>query len=191
MAELSRPAKVLGDREINNIQERLGRVRRPSWDCGPPKNLGDAEHGKLKAEQWKSSIEFDLPVALMHLWGPRSAADGANKHRSQRQKLQYTTYMKAYLKCIQAIFPHHSWCPNHHAALHIPEFLLRYGPMHSWWMFLFERIIGALQKTNTNYKIGECMVVISHISDIHKLFPIARFFRTARPELRTGPLHRT
>ncbi|KAG2148241.1 uncharacterized protein EDB93DRAFT_1085087 [Suillus bovinus] len=30
-----------------------------------------------------------------------------------------------------------------------------YGPMHGWWMFPFERIIGALQKTNTNYKIGE------------------------------------
>jgi hypothetical protein len=27
--------------------------------------------------------------------------------------------------------------------------------MHGWWMFPFERIIGALQKTNMNYKIGE------------------------------------
>ncbi|KAG2048894.1 hypothetical protein BDR06DRAFT_975607 [Suillus hirtellus] len=27
--------------------------------------------------------------------------------------------------------------------------------MHSWWMFPFERIIGVLQKTNMNHKIGE------------------------------------
>ncbi|KAG2752860.1 hypothetical protein P692DRAFT_201693907, partial [Suillus brevipes Sb2] len=178
-AELSRSAEALTDKEINDIQEMIGRVRRPSWHRGPPKNLGDAEHGKLKAEQWKSSIEFDLPMALMHLWGPGRAADGV-EHASQREKLahstmllatairwgtshvtsthhaqQYTTYMRAYLECIREIFPHHSWRPNHHAALHIREFLLRYGPMHGWWMFPFERIIGALQKTNTNYKIGE------------------------------------
>lgn len=181
-AELSRSAEALTDKEINDIQEMIGRVRRPSWHRGPPKNLGDAEHGKLKAEQWKSSIEFDLPMALMHLWGPGRAADGV-EHVSQRQKLvhstmllatairwgtshvtsphhtqQYTTYMRAYLECIQEIFPHHSWRPNHHAALHIREFLLRYGPMHGWWMFPFERIIGALQKTNTNYKIGERII---------------------------------
>jgi hypothetical protein len=32
---------------------------------------------------------------------------------------------------------------------------MRYGPVHGWWMFPFERVIGALQKTNTNYKIGK------------------------------------
>jgi hypothetical protein len=50
-AEPSRSAEVLVDREINNIQERLGKVWRPSWHHGPLKNLGEAEHGKLKAEQ--------------------------------------------------------------------------------------------------------------------------------------------
>lgn len=139
-------SEVLLDNEINSIQERLGSVQRPSWHCDPPKNLGDAEHGKLKAEQWKSSIEFDLPVALMQLWGSEHPADDANDDRkSQRQKLvhstmllvivicwgtshvspsahhtqQYTRYMKAYIECIKGIFPHHSWRPNHHATLHI------------------------------------------------------------------------
>ncbi|KAG2047883.1 hypothetical protein BDR06DRAFT_896561 [Suillus hirtellus] len=54
--------------------------------------------------------------------------------------------MKPYLKCIQEIFLHHSWHPNHHAVLHIHKSLLRYGPMHDWWMLSFERIIGVLQK---------------------------------------------
>jgi hypothetical protein len=123
-AELNRSAEVLADRKINDIQERLGKVQRPSWHCGPPENLGEMEYSKLKAEQWKLLIEFDLPVALMHLWGAGCEADGA-EHRSQRQKLvhstmllataicwgtshmmsphhaqQYTMYMKAYLKCI-------------------------------------------------------------------------------------------
>ncbi|KAG1853463.1 hypothetical protein DFJ58DRAFT_841643 [Suillus subalutaceus] len=116
-AELSRSAKVLADKEINNIQESMVL-------------LATAIH-------WGTS----------HVTSP---------HHAQ----QYTTYMRAYLECTQEIFPRHSWRPNHHAALHIREFLLRYGPMHNWWMFLFERIIGALQKTNMNYKIDECMAII-------------------------------
>ncbi|KIK78949.1 hypothetical protein PAXRUDRAFT_162629 [Paxillus rubicundulus Ve08.2h10] len=62
--------------------------------------------------------------------------------------------MKAYLECVKTIFPEISWQPNHHASLHLDEFLHMYGPMHGWWMFPFERVIGSLQKTNTNHKIG-------------------------------------
>ncbi|KAG2365899.1 hypothetical protein BDR07DRAFT_1275838, partial [Suillus spraguei] len=166
-----RSAEVLADKEINDIQERLGRVQRPSWHRGPPKNLGNAEHSKLKAEQWKSSIKFDLPVALMHLWGQdrqklahsmvllATVIHWRTLHvTSPHHAQQYTTYMRAYLKCTQEIFLCHSWHPNHHAALHIREFLYIYGPMHGWWMFPFERIISALQNMNTNYKIGECLV---------------------------------
>ncbi|KIK34539.1 hypothetical protein CY34DRAFT_26833 [Suillus luteus UH-Slu-Lm8-n1] len=152
-AELSRSVEALMDKEMNDIQEMIGRVQRPSWHHGPPKNLGDTEHGKLKAEQWKSSIEFDLPMALMHLWGP--GCHNAACDRTPLGNIQYTTHTRAYPEHIQEIFPHHLWHPNCHAALHIRKFLLRYGPMHGWWMFPFERIIGALQKMNTNYKIGE------------------------------------
>jgi hypothetical protein len=128
-------------------------------------------NGKLKAEQWRSAIKFDLPVTLIKLWG----AGYAGKER--RQKLAHSTmllamairwgtshvtslhhaqqYMKTYLECIRDVFPSYPFRPNHHACLHLHEFLLRYGPMHGWWMFPFERIIGSLQKTNTNHKIGE------------------------------------
>jgi hypothetical protein len=168
-------AEVLADMEINEIQAELSSIERPSWHRGPPKNLGDAEHGKLKAEQWRSAIEFDLPVTLMKLWGKENGIGGERRKKlahstmllsiairwgtshvtSAHHAQQYTRYMKAYLESIQDVFPEHSWRPNHHACLHLHEFLLRYGPMHGWWMFPFERIIGGLQKTNTNYKIGK------------------------------------
>jgi hypothetical protein len=38
--------------------------------------------------------------------------------------------------------------------------LLLFGPMHGWWMFVFERVIGMLQKTNTNDKLGEFSLAI-------------------------------
>jgi len=45
--------------------------------------------------------------------------------------------------------------PNLHAALHLPELLLKFGPVHAWWAYAFEQLIGHLQQTNTNQKIGE------------------------------------
>ncbi|KAG1895988.1 uncharacterized protein F5891DRAFT_959320 [Suillus fuscotomentosus] len=151
-------AELLTDKEINSIQAELRGIQRPSWHRGPPKNLGDAEHGKLKAEQWRSAIEFDLPVTLLaHSTMLLSMAIrwGTSHVTSTHHAQQYVKYMKAYLECIQDAVPGHSFRPNHHACLHLHEFLLRYGPMHGWWMFPFERVIGGLQKTNMNYKIGE------------------------------------
>lgn len=43
--------EVLTDVEIDQIQTELCSIEQPSWHRGPPKNLGEAEHGKLKAEQ--------------------------------------------------------------------------------------------------------------------------------------------
>ncbi|KAE9382827.1 hypothetical protein BT96DRAFT_845020 [Gymnopus androsaceus JB14] len=37
---------------------------------------------------------------------------------------------------------------------HIYDFLLLFGPVISWWCFPFERLIGALQKINTNDFVG-------------------------------------
>ncbi|KIK78950.1 hypothetical protein PAXRUDRAFT_162631, partial [Paxillus rubicundulus Ve08.2h10] len=42
----------LSNQEINQIQAHLCTIKRPTWNQGPPINLGDAEHGKMKAEQW-------------------------------------------------------------------------------------------------------------------------------------------
>ena len=67
---------------------------------------------------------------------------------------QYKEYMRAYQTCLKTIFPEMEWCPNHHTSLHLDDFIQRYRPMHGWWMFPFERVIGCLQKTNTNHKIG-------------------------------------
>lgn len=183
--------EALTNSEINRIQEYLHTINRPTWHRGPPSNLGDAEHGKLKAEQWRSSIEFDLPVILCRLWGPGNAQTNDNEINLRREKLahctmllgmaiqwgtsqvtsehhacQYKKYMTTYLECLQAIFPELAWRPNHHASLHIDYFLRRYGPMHGWWMFPFERIIGTLQDTNTNHKIGRLDTLNIPITDM-------------------------
>ncbi|KIJ21301.1 hypothetical protein PAXINDRAFT_29888, partial [Paxillus involutus ATCC 200175] len=151
--------ETLMNSELNQIQEYLHTINQPTWHCGPPTNLGDAEHGKLKAEQWRSSIEFDLLVILCRLWGTMLLAMviwwGTSYVTSEDHTFQYKRYMTVYLECLQMVFPKLLWRPNHHASLHVGDFLHRYGPMHGWWMFPFERIIGTLQNANTNHKIRE------------------------------------
>ncbi|KAJ7783918.1 hypothetical protein DFH07DRAFT_727790 [Mycena maculata] len=43
---------------------------------------------------------------------------------------------------------------NIHAAFHIYDFLLLFGPIISWWCFPFERLIGVLQRIKTSDQIG-------------------------------------
>jgi hypothetical protein len=46
-------------------------------------------------------------------------------------------------------------------AMHLYEYLIRYGPVHAWWTFPFERVIGMLQRIPTNYKLGQYEATIS------------------------------
>ncbi|TDL24062.1 hypothetical protein BD410DRAFT_696923, partial [Rickenella mellea] len=142
--------------EIQQIQDHIQKTDRPVWNVSPPPNLGEASHGKLKADQWRSCIEFDLPVSLAQLW-----TEGEQDERKLAllqctiHAAKYTEYMHSYLKSMLQLFPGLKLRPNHHNALHIGEFLLRFGPMHGWWMYPFERFIGILQNIRTNNKMGE------------------------------------
>jgi hypothetical protein len=171
--------------ELKRIHKFLSETTRPSWHTLPPSNLGEASHGKLKADQLRSCIEFDVPAAIAQIWDHDSQESGAGEVVQRQKKLVHATmllaiaicwatsyrtselhaahYMKcmvAYLNTLKELYPNLPWRPNHHAALHIGRFLLLFGPMHGWWMFVFERVIGKLQKINTNFKLGELGVVI-------------------------------
>lgn len=179
----TRQANALGcdhltKQELKRIRSDIASTNRPSWQRAPPTNLGEAEHGKLKADQWRSCMEFDIPASLVQMWA-RENTNADDRKACRRQKLlestmllakavrwgtshitsqkhvdQYMEYMEAYLQSLADLYPQMHFRPNHHAALHVGVFLLRFGPMHGWWMFPFERIIGNLQKIKTNHKLG-------------------------------------
>jgi hypothetical protein len=67
----------------------------------------------------------------------------------------YMQHMQSYLSGLKTLFPEYSFRPNHHMALHLRDYLVFYGPVHAWWTFPFERMIGMLQRISTNYKPGE------------------------------------
>lgn len=82
----------------------------------------------------------------------------ASKHTmTPSRAITYRKNLSIWVKNLGTLFPHaHEGkdCPNIHAAGHIYDFLLLFGPIMSWWCFPFERMIGALQKINTNDHIG-------------------------------------
>ena len=168
----------MSKKDLKAIHGYLSHTVRPTWHTPPPSNLGEANHGKLKADQWRSAIEFDIPAAIAQVW-QRNLQDAESEQSQRRKKLidatfllatairwttsyvtgpmhamQYMPCMVAYLNILKDLYPNLPWRPNHHAALHIGHFLLLFGPMHGWWMFPFERLIGRLQKISINYKRG-------------------------------------
>ncbi|KLO03997.1 hypothetical protein SCHPADRAFT_841149 [Schizopora paradoxa] len=157
--------------ELASIRQWISDTIRPRWYASLPKNLGEAGHGKLKADQWRSALEFDIPVSAAQLWGDPSsprhdlfrctillamAIRFATSHKTSEQHIsRYTHYMQEYLELLTKLDPTLRLHPNHHNALHLGDHLRRFGPMHGWWMYPFERVIGRLQKSNTNFKIGQ------------------------------------
>ena len=59
---------LIGPSEIAAIQAAISSTCRPSWQQSPPKAFGTSQQGKLKADQWRTLLEFDLPVTLVELW---------------------------------------------------------------------------------------------------------------------------
>ena len=73
---------------------------------------------------------------------------------SKEHAKQYLGFMRNYAEAIKSLFPDLELHPNHHMALHLNEYLSQYGPIHSWWTFPFERLIGVIQRIPNNGKHG-------------------------------------
>lgn len=171
----------LSKKDLCAVREDISATLRPSWHAAPPTNLGESSHGKLKADQWRLTIEFDLPVSLVHLYMSEGFNKSISQEQQKRRQLQvksimllgmairwgtshqmstrhaseYKRYIMAYLHSLQQLLPDRDLLLNHHNAVHYGYFLPSFGPSHSWWMFPFEWVIGLLQKINTNNKIDE------------------------------------
>ena len=89
----------------------------------------------------------------------------------ENHAMQYLKYMHNHVNYIKKIFLNIVWSPNHHAALHVHKFLLKYGPMYSWWMLSFKQIIRKLQKTKNKPQNGW----VVKDSKVQKNSPIKRW----------------
>lgn len=65
----------------------------------------------------------------------------------------------AYLQGLRTLYPEFSLVPKHHMALHLPEMLRDFGPVHAWRTFAFERLNQIFQNILTNGISGWCFPV--------------------------------
>ena len=94
----------------------------------------------------------------------------------------YLQHMQDYLEGLKLLFPDYTFHPNHHMALHLHKYIRLYGPVHSWWAFPFERVIGMLQHISTNYKQGRNSLLHSEPNDLPQL-PVHLKVNMSRPLL--------
>lgn len=160
------------------IREVICDISKPSWFGPVPGNFGDASAGTIKADEWRSLITVYIPLALISVWGtsaPNSPTSMALENTMELVSVVYlacaqTTSVEwadAYCSCItsyvgklKACFPKFDLRPNHHASFHIYDYLIHFGPVHSWWTFPFERLIGILQRLPSNHKTGTSLGIV-------------------------------
>ncbi|KAJ6601490.1 hypothetical protein B0H10DRAFT_1674028, partial [Mycena sp. CBHHK59/15] len=147
----------------------IANVVKPSWMTSLPSQVGGSySGGKLKSDQWRVLGTTYMPITLIRLWSQSeessdrrefleltmdlvSAVLLATSRTTSRNNAQaFEDHMVAYRVRLSALFPDYKCHPNHHMALHIPEFLRWFGPVHGWWTFPFERLNGKLLRISTN-----------------------------------------
>jgi hypothetical protein len=169
---------------LQYIQRVISKTERPSWLNSVPKNFGEAAAGTLKADEWRILSTVYLPIALITMWG--DADDGGTpKHplrpildhamslfqavgiamrytMTQNLANNYRRLIKQWIDDLRDLFPQYRdqkrTRTNIHIALHVYDFLIRFGPVVHWWSFPFERLIGTIQKITTNDNIGGTFV---------------------------------
>jgi hypothetical protein len=169
---------------LSHVQNVIRKTITPSWVNSVPKDFGESRAGSIKADEWRTLSSIFLPIALITLWGDVDGCAPPNndsetgvlvktldhtmslfqatiiacRHTmSPSRALTYRQLISTWVKDLRTLFPHTregKVRPNIHAAGHIYDFLLLFGPVTSWWCFPFERMIGSLQKVNTNDHIG-------------------------------------
>lgn len=163
---------------MEHIRDVIHRTDTPTSINSVPTNFGSASAGTMKADEWRTLFAIYLPVALICLWGedsPHPLAQSSEHARdilqntmdlvcavlvatkrmmSPRRARAYRDYLVRYVEGLKVLYPDHDIKPNVHMAFHVYEFLLLYGPMHSWWCFPFERLIGHLQRLPQNHIFG-------------------------------------
>ncbi|PPQ74877.1 hypothetical protein CVT26_011473 [Gymnopilus dilepis] len=168
---------VLQPDEMASIWYDLEHILTPSWMTSVPSKLGQASHGKLKADQWRALGTTHLAISLIRLWALSSERSERSRRCYDILKVTlslisaitlatshsmtpanadaYLYHMLDYLNGIQRLFPGYRLKPNHHMAIHIHRYLLLFGPVHSWWALPFERLVGSLQRVPNSGKVGE------------------------------------
>ncbi|KIJ24110.1 hypothetical protein M422DRAFT_56537 [Sphaerobolus stellatus SS14] len=172
---------VIGSDLIIELDNDIRRIVIPSWVSAKPSQFYSSQHGRLKADEWRTTLLVRLVVTLPRVWGPHGGChklllnhfmhlvqalfiagglsvviaptteNGGQVPTSEFYKSEF----QAYLQGIIELFPTAKVKPNTHLAFHVGDLLTRLGPVHPWRCYVFERFNGLLQNIPSNMRFGE------------------------------------
>ena len=150
----------------------MSAIIRPTSFPSFPREPGNKKWGKLTADQWTVFASVILPGALIRLWGRKPtdsweykylenflhlihAIDVATRLTINEASIaEWNFHIHIYIEGLRKLFPGTSITIYQHLALHFGDHLRRFGPVHSWRCFPFERYNGLMQRTSTNFHFG-------------------------------------
>ena len=79
----------------------------PSWYTSVPPNVGGADAGSLKADEWCSLATVYMPLALVSVWGDGTAHASAGLATELRHVLDHsmTLFSAVHLACLRTVTP--------------------------------------------------------------------------------------
>ncbi|THV01678.1 hypothetical protein K435DRAFT_654794 [Dendrothele bispora CBS 962.96] len=164
---------VLGKQRLSEVREDMSKLRLPSWMSQAPSRPGDTAHGKFSADQWRAFCTINLPITLIRLWAlePKDSREFqmltnfmhlvtavrlANMRTITQDRIDmFEEHMHMYLEGVRRLFPERNITPYQHMSMHFGSMLKRFGPVHSWRCFPFERYNYLLQNIPTNSRMGD------------------------------------
>ncbi|KAJ7182572.1 hypothetical protein C8R43DRAFT_869275 [Mycena crocata] len=152
--------------ELTQIQACITEVHLPTWVGRPPTNLGEASHGKLKAQELLILFTVIFPLIIPELWW--NAGEESNRlldnfyhlvaclniissySTTNNEADAYMDHYVLYRKSMNQLFTRFSAVPNHHYAMHNGELLKFWGPLAGLSEFPGEHLNGEFSKVKTN-----------------------------------------
>lgn len=180
---------ILNKPVLKEVENDTKKTVLPSWITSGPKELGNASHGTLSADEWRTICSVNLVITMVRLWGHPGASDRekalldnflalaaavrwATKRTTSENHIRILEeQLQIYLNGVVALFSETALYPNHHISLHLAECIRNFGPVHGWWTFPFERYNGIIQRQKSNRKFGEHLTPYSHLLLIYFYIP--------------------
>ncbi|KAJ7114850.1 hypothetical protein C8R44DRAFT_880917 [Mycena epipterygia] len=113
---------------------------------------------KLRMQTGEDENFLRFATALKIMVGSSIRHEGVTRPRS---------LLEAYLLGFSQLYGSHEMKPNHHWAVHIPDQILDYGPVYTFWAFLTERLNKVLKNLNSNNWTGGRLEV-SMMREFHR-----------------------
>ncbi|KAJ6450437.1 hypothetical protein C8R47DRAFT_1084452 [Mycena vitilis] len=189
---------------LQKIRTCIKEVSLPTWVTRLPDNLGEAKHGKLKAEQMFTLFAAILPLVIPET--PLTEDDLTNEEMlqgfydliactniissfetSDSEAEAFTEHYVGYRRHAQRVYPDCAEPPNAHYAMHNEDLLKYWGPMAGINEFWGERMNGMFQRIKTNrhfYDMDLTMLrqmarrcrLLAHLHNSEFLDPILKAF---------------